>query len=458
MHASTSIDSFQGGPSRDRMQTITSFEEFEAFLARFTNYERVQFFRYDKKTLGIERMRRFAGDIGDPQLAYPSVHIGGTKGKGSTSLILEALLAAEGHSTGTYTSPHVEHIRERIRVAAEAVGPDEIVRALNDMLPALDRTNGTAPAEFPSFFELMTALAMGIFKRRRVDWGIFEVGLGGRLDATNILLPRWTAITSIGLEHTQQLGKTLGLIAREKAGIIKPGVPVVLGTLPDEAAREIERIAAEREAPLVRIDPESVALAGPGRLRIRGLPGQLPSGPVLGPALRLDLAIAFEIARRILAAAGRTPRPERASAALAGLSLPARVEVFPGDPPAVIDGAHTAESVEALRLTLDEIGFPGPRTLIFSIAAGKELALILPRLSAIADAIILTRADPVRSISPGVLREQLGEGDVIESPEEAFEEALRRGLPLVATGSFYLAGRLRPLLKTVAQRVEPRRH
>ena len=429
------------------MQTITSFEEFEAFLARFTNYERVQFFRYDKKTLGIERMRRFVREIGDPQLSYPSVHIGGTKGKGSTSLILEALLAAEGYATGTYTSPHVEDIRERIHVAGQPDSQDEIIRELNEMLPVLERRNGLGPSEFPSFFELMTALAMAMFKRRSVDWAIFEVGLGGRFDATNILLPRWTAITSIGLEHTQQLGKTLGLIAREKAGIIKPGVPVVLGILPDEALREIDRIAAERSAPVIRVDPSDVVLAGPRSIRVRSLPDPVPCGPVLGPALRLDLCIAFEIHRRILEAAGRTPRADRVAAALAGLSLPARVEVFSGDPPAVIDGAHTFESVDALHQTLEEIGFPRPRTLIFSIAAGKELALILPLLPAIADSVIFTRADAARSISPGVLREEFGTGDVIESPEDAFDEALRRGRPIVATGSFYLAGRLRPLVK-----------
>jgi dihydrofolate synthase/folylpolyglutamate synthase len=429
------------------MQRIESFEEFEAFLARFTNYERVRFFRYDRKTLGIERMRRFAEEIGNPQLAYPSIHIGGTKGKGSTSLILEALLAAEGYSTGTYTSPHVEHLRERIRVAGEPARPEEIVHELNEVLPVLDRRSGMGPPEFPSFFELMTALAMGIFRRRQVRWAIFEVGLGGRLDATNILLPRWTAITSIGLEHTRELGNTLGRIAREKAGIVKPGVPLILGALPAEASEEIERIAAERAAAVTRVDETAVVAAGPGWVRIDGLPDPVPCGPVLGPALRHDLAIAFEIHRRILEADGRVPRVDRVSAALEGLSLPARAEVLPGEPPAVIDGAHTSESVEALRFTLEEIGFPRPRTLIFSIAAGKELALILPRLAGIAERVILTRADSVRSISPGVLREHLGRGDVIESPEEALAEALRHGQPIVVTGSFYLAGRLRPRLR-----------
>jgi dihydrofolate synthase/folylpolyglutamate synthase len=433
------------------MRPIETFAEFEAYLARFTNYERVRTFKYDKKTLGIDRMRDFAAEAGDPHGSYPSVHVAGTKGKGSTSLILEALLREEGLAAGTYTSPHVEHLRERIRIDGRPIGEEEVLREINRLLPCLERRREAGPLHFPSFFELMTALAMCAFRTRTVDWGIFEVGLGGRLDATNVLAPRWTAITSIGLEHTQQLGDTLAKIAREKGGIIKPQTPLVLGPMPPAAEEAIARIAADREAPITRIVEGAVELAGPGLLRIPGSAQALPSGPVRGPALRLDLAIALEIAKRILTAAGREPRPATVARALSSLSLPARVEVFPGDPPVVIDGAHTAESVEALDLTLEEIAFPRPRTLIFSIAGGKELARILPRLPAIAEEIILTLADPARSVSPGVLREELGQGEVERSPEAALERALRAGRPVVVTGSFYLAGRLRPVLTKVNQ-------
>src|SRR2546426_4290040 len=210
------------------MRPITSLKEFEGFLAQFTNYERVQTFRYDKETLGIERMRSFMADLGNPQESYPSVHVAGTKGKGTTCLILEALLREEGLRTGTYLSPHVENLRERIRIAGSSVPENDLAVEINAMLSILEERQRKGPSAFPSFFELMTALAMTCCKTRRVDWGIFEVGLGGRFDATNILKPRACAITSIGLEHTQLLGKTLGEIAREKAGIIKQGTPVVV--------------------------------------------------------------------------------------------------------------------------------------------------------------------------------------------------------------------------------------
>src|SRR5262245_44878345 len=236
---------------------LRTFADFETYVSRFTNYERLQSFPHDRETLGLERMVAFAAQLGNPQEAYDVAHIAGTKGKGTTSLILESLLLAHGLRVGTYISPHVEHLRERIRLQGDSVAEAELVSELEAALPFLETLRADSSAA-PSFFELMTGLAMAIFRRHRVGWGIFEVGLGGRLDATNILRPRITAITSIGLEHTQQLGSTLAQIAREKAGIIKERVPVVLGPLPDEARAEIERVAQSRQARIVQVDAASV--------------------------------------------------------------------------------------------------------------------------------------------------------------------------------------------------------
>ena len=431
------------------MRPITSLKEFEGFLAQFTNYERVPTFRYDKETLGIERMRSFMADLGNPQESYPSVHVAGTKGKGTTCLILEALLREEGLRTGTYLSPHVENLRERIRIAGSSVPENDLAVEINAMLSILEERQRKGPSAFPSFFELMTALAMTCCKTRRVDWGIFEVGLGGRFDATNILKPRACAITSIGLEHTQLLGKTLGEIAREKAGIIKQGTPVVVGPLPVEARVEIERIALERQAPILPSPEDKVARAGAGKLHIAGFTSTFSAGALLGPALRIDLGIALTIFQELLGPEKGAIPEDRLKSALAAISLPARIEVFPTHPTIVLDAAHTVESVQALRVTLEEIQFPRPRTLIFSISVGKELDPILKELPQMAEQVILTLADPVRSISPGVLREQLGQGEVVESPEEALQVALSRGRPVVVTGSFYLAGKLRPVVRAL---------
>lgn len=408
------------------MRRLTDFREFQQFLASFTNYEKLPTFRYDAETLGLERMRRFAADVGDPQDRYPSIHIAGTKGKGTTTLILESLLRAEGFRVGAYTSPHVEHMRERIRVDGESITEAELVDIANELLPALESRVDTG--EFPTFFELMTAMAMQYFARREVDYAIFEVGLGGRLDATNIVSARLTAITSIGLEHTEQLGESLAEIAAEKAGIIKPFVPVVVGELPDEAREIVERVARKKNAPV----ESPVAHKASSDVAC-----------VRGPGLRADLAIALRLFEDVLSSTGHTLDSARTREALERLELPARVEILDGEPPICVDGAHTVESIEALDDALDESDFPRPRTLVFSLVAGKrrdEILEILPRL---ADWVIFTRADATRSLPPEELIEAYGSGEAIEDPQEALAQAKRRGTAIVVSGSMYLAGCLR---------------
>lgn len=436
-------------------QPIGNFQEFERYLASFTNYERLQFPPYDKKSLGTRRIEALLRLIGNPHLAQPAVHVAGSKGKGSTCLILEAILLAHGYTVGTYLSPHVEHLRERIRVGGNSIAEDELVETLRDMFDILESLREKRPEAFPSFFELMTALAMAVFRKRRVDWGIFEVGLGGRLDATNVLSPRICAVTSIELEHTEQLGHTLGAIAREKAGIIKPGSRVVLGPLDPEAYREISRIARARGARCLRSEENSVATVEGGRLRIRAPELMVPAGRIVGPGLRTDLAIAITIAREVLSDEKRELDPVRLAEALSGLELPARVEIFPGPPPAVIDGAHTERAIQTLKAALEEIRFPRPRVLVFSLAHGKEVGRILPQLPGLAERVIFTRADPIRSIPPEDLRSRLAQGSVEERPEDALERAREIGQAIVVTGSFYLAGRLRPILRRSAERGAP---
>ncbi len=438
------------------MKPLTDFDDFRRFLASFTNYEKFQSFRYGQDTLDLERMRTFAGELGNPQQRYPSIHIAGTKGKGATSLMLEALLRADGWRVGTYTSPHLEHLRERLRVDGQPIDADELIDLTNAMLPILERRR-PRPEASPTFFELMTALAMQWFARCEVDVAIFEVGLGGRLDATNILSPQLTSITSIGLEHTHLLGDSLEQIAREKAGILEPGVSVVLGSLPPEARETIEAVARETGAPIVAARPDSVRRLGVGWLAIDGVDGAVEAPAIRGPALRTDLSIALELHRRWAADAERPTAPDALRRALATLVLPARVEIFAAGspdseanlgPPICLDGAHTTESIDALAATLDEIDFPRPRTLLFSLASDKNRDAIVARLPSMADAFVFTRADANRSLDPRELRDNLGSGEVIESPHEAFDAAVARGDAIVIAGSIYLAGELRGRLRS----------
>ncbi|MCH2372970.1 MAG: hypothetical protein MK538_02210 [Planctomycetes bacterium] len=429
------------------MKRLESMGDFEQFLAQFTNYERLGSYRYDKSTLGLDRIADLLRDMGNPETAYPIVHIAGSKGKGSTSLILEALLLARGKRVGLYTSPHVEHLTERIRECGRAISIAELLSTTNDQLPLLRSRRENAPDRFPSFFELMTALAFESFRRWSVDWAVVEVGLGGRLDATNVTQPALTVITSIGLEHTAQLGNSLRAIAAEKAGIVKTATPLILGPLPAEADEEILRTANELGAPVIRARPEVVQVVGRDELLLTDLGLRVQAGSIRGPAMRTDLAIALAAFQAIHETEGTDQDLDALSAGLRSLEMPARVEIFPGNPPIVVDGAHTIDSVRALKHALEESEFPLARTVLCSISHGKELEALLAELDGVAERFIFTRADDLRSIPPEELRIRFGRGLVCDSPEEALADALQQGDPVVVTGSFYLAGRLRPLIR-----------
>ena len=202
---------------------------------------------------GIDRMRLLVAGIGHPERATPLIHIAGTNGKGSVAAMLEAIFAAAGWRTGLYTSPHLVKLGERVQVGREILSEAEIVAYTAELLPVAEAVSRGSPDDHPSFFEFMTAMAFLQFARKRCDIAIIETGLGGRLDATNVVDPEVAVITSIGLDHCEMLGDTLGKIAAEKAGIIKPGKPVVMGRLPAEAEAVVRKVAAERNARVISV-------------------------------------------------------------------------------------------------------------------------------------------------------------------------------------------------------------
>ncbi len=205
---------------------------------------------------GIDRMRALVAGLGHPDLAVPCVHLAGTNGKGSTAAMLDAIFHAAGWRTGLYTSPHLVRLGERVQVGRVPLTEAEIIAYTRELKPVAEAVARDAPEDHPSFFEFMTAMALFQFARKRCDVAIIETGLGGRLDATNIVVPEVAIITSIALDHCEMLGDTLELIAAEKAGIIKPGRPVVLGRLPASAEAVIRRIAAERGSPVLSVRAE----------------------------------------------------------------------------------------------------------------------------------------------------------------------------------------------------------
>jgi len=398
------------------------------YLKSATDYERQQV-RYSSATYNLDRMRRLAADQGHAERTFRTLHIAGTKGKGSVATMAEAILRRAGYRTGLYTSPHLVDLRERIRIDGEDVSEPDFLWAMNRMERTLRRLR-------PTYFEIMTEAAFLIFAKNKVDYAVIEVGLGGRLDATNVVSPAACAITRIDYDHMDKLGHTLGAIAREKAGIIKPGVPVVTGAQRPSALRVIRRAAR----PLVPQVWRPVQAGTVLKFNVTGVLGKVYRCelPVLGAHQAQNAAIAIGLVE----ASGAEVTPVEVREALRHVRLPGRVEVVRRRPWVIVDTAHNPVSVRALRQAI------GPlrrrRTvLVFGASADKDWRGMLRELGPV-DFTIFTRARSPRAAAPSELvRSRRGPAVRVERVDEAF--ALARALAgprdaVVVTGSFYVAG------------------
>jgi len=370
--------------------------------------------------LGLGPTQAALAELGEPHLALAVAHVAGTNGKGSVCAMVESIARAAGLRTGLYTSPHLCRFAERIRLDGEPIDDDAFARALGRVLAC--RTDLT-------FFESLTVAAFDAFREASVDLAIVEVGLGGRLDATNVIpAPLCTAITSIAFDHTAILGTTLDAIAREKAGILKPGVPVVLGAIPPEAERAIEEIAnALGASPLIARAP-SVAAVG-----------------LEGPHQQRNAAVATAIAGVLSA---RWPRIAAAVApGLRDVRWPGRLErIERAGVTVLLDAAHNAEGARALADALASSAPPSERvTLVFGALADKPWPEMLSLLAPLAGRRIYT-SPKGRAAAPLSELVQVAPGEPIDAPTDALERALdaaRPGDTVLVTGSIYLVGELR---------------
>jgi dihydrofolate synthase/folylpolyglutamate synthase len=436
-------------------------DELYSRLLESVNVERGQ-----RTELRLDRMRSLCSALGDPQASCPAFHVAGSKGKGSVSIMIARVLEAAGFRAGLYTSPHFISWKERMTLAGEEL-PDELaLGAADEVFSAVESgaRSGLYEGE-PTFFELTTLIAFCAFRLAGCDRLVLETGLGGRLDSTNVVDPVASVITPIELEHTEWLGDTIEAIAAEKAGIVKPGRPCYIGRLRPEAREVLFRAAAERGSPL----REASALVATGDIEVspRGssarlsfaegspLQSRFPSGirastPLVGAVQAENMALAF------LAAAESEDRVGAAAAAGLGRAfLPARFQVLPLDPPVVLDGAHTPDSV-ALALDTFERLFPGPKALLFGCAEDKKHGPMAAILSPGFDRITLTRpgsfkASDLLSVEASFRRagaEPRVEADFRAALLRARGEAAVLGLPLLVTGSFYLCAEAYKALAT----------
>ncbi len=410
----------------------------------------------ERAAQALQAVSALLNALSNPHHDLPVIHITGSKGKGSTALLLEAILRAAGLRVGTFTSPHLVHWRERFRLGGDALSEDDFAALIETVRQPVERLRRAHPELLPSFFDTATAAALLLFRDTGVDVAIVEVGLGGRLDATNVVEPRVCCITGIELEHTDKLGPTLADIAWHKAGIIKPGVPVICGPLPPVAAVVVEEQAAQQGAELLLLNRdfrvEIDTTEGYSRLHYASPSLSLDTRlAVRGRHQAINTALAIACAERF----GIANLERIAPLTLAKATLPGRCEILGERPWLVVDGAHTVESARALRRVLDELPAV-ERHWLLSFSPGKDPRMIAAELLSPGDPITLTRADPVRSQPTDSIATALRSWNpaltirAIDDPISALAHArakLGTHSLLCLTGSVYMAGRGRDLLQ-----------
>ena len=405
--------------------------------------------------LGLEATRELLAALGDPQHRFPSVLVAGTNGKGSTAALLASILAASGLRTGLYTSPHLERPQERIRIDGEPLSGARLAR----LLAAATAASAAAGARLPTYFEAMTAAAFVAFARARVDLAVLEVGMGGRLDATNLAAPVLSLVTAIDLDHREHLGDTLGAIAREKAGILRPGRPALALAGAAEATAALVARAAEIGAGLRDLGP----WLGETRFLAEGWEGQRLeiATPAARWRLRLPLAGRHQAANLLLAvhaaellAGSGWPAIGRDAIrrGVAAARWPGRLECVrlpDGRRRVLLDAAHNPGGAARLADFLAARGARG--TLLFGAVGDKDAAGMLAALAPFADRVVLTEPDSPRARPAAELAALLPRGlpsAVVPDRGRALAAALRAGAPLtVVCGSIYLLGDIRRRLR-----------
>jgi len=414
----------------------------------------------------LENITILAERLGRPDRAYPSAHIAGTNGKGSTAAFLESILRRSGFRTGLNTSPHLEKINERIRVNGEEISDEAFaeaftrIQALNEELLAAGKLRA-----HPTYFECVTAMAFEYFARERVDFGVFEVGLGGRLDATNILTPVVSVITPVDFDHESFLGHSLAEIAMEKAGIQKPGVPLILAEQRPEAFEVIRARATELGCPVIetrtafRIEKEWTENGCSRASVTENASGwSFKLSPQLPGKFQIQNSLNAVAAARYLQNRGYRISDDAIVQGIAEALWPGRLEKLQSDPDVYLDGAHNPSAARELGAFLEQYLAGRKIWLVFGALRDKAVDEMAGVLFPLAAEVIFTQPRTARAISVTRLAEitshDAAHFTVVPEPEAALEHALYRAAPqdaIVVAGSLYLIGQLRHYWKNRAQ-------
>ncbi len=428
-----------------------NYNQAEEYLNSFTNYEQIPGITYAQVGYSLRHLEELLNRMGDPQLAAKTIHIAGTKGKGSVAAMTAQVLSTSGYKTGRYTSPHLHNLRERITIDGSLISEAEFAAAMAEVKPFIESMRPDCSFRQFTYFEALTALAFAYFQKKRADFQVLEVGLGGRLDATNVVPnPAVCVITSISLDHTQILGNTLEQIAREKAGIIKSGCWVVISPQPEEAAAVIVAICRERGANAVQIGKDVTWHKIGGDLRQQSLVIQGRTGkyevtiPLLGD-FQLENAATAVAASEVLASEGFAVSAASIAQGLAQVRWPGRFQILRQRPIVVVDGAHNAASMKRLITNLKEY-FPQKRILlVFGTSCDKDIPGIINELVSLSPQVIATQASHSRAAPLSTLVAEFTKRGIEPETRGTVTEAVSRALSIASktdvicvTGSLFV--------------------
>jgi dihydrofolate synthase/folylpolyglutamate synthase len=436
-------------------QVFRTYEDAIRYLFSRTDYEKEQHLRYNVTTFDLGRMEKFLSLLGNPHKKIDTVHIAGTKGKGSTATMLAKMLEANHYKVGLYTSPHVVHLHERITVNSRMISEPEMLGLMNRVYAPVEKVSKT---DSLTFFEIMTALAFMHFLDKAIDIGVIETGMGGRLDSTNVIKPKVVGITSLSLDHMNQLGNTIDSIAREKAGVFKTGVPVVTVQQEPAAMQVLKSHANAVKAPFsvtgVDIDFshrfETSREHGPHTRICLTTPTSKFEHlrvPLHGRHQAINCGLALAMLDK-LKSAGYSIDNEKAIDGLNKVSLSGRMEMICDDPRIMIDGAHNAASIQALMQAIGQHIPYDSMVVIFGCNNDKDIKGMLHNLQYGADKVIFTRSNSVKAMSPQILTDMYAEmsgkmcqaADSLGEALQVAKSAITKEDLICITGSFYLIG------------------
>ena len=436
-------------------KAFKTYQQAIDYLFERTDYEKQERLRYNVTTFNLNRMQKLLSYLGNPHKKIHTVHIGGTKGKGSTATMLARMLEANGYKVGLYTSPHVVHLHERITINSTMISESEMCGLLNRAYMAVEKMSKTDP---PTFFEIMTALAFMFFLDSKVDIAVIETGLGGRLDSTNVIKPKVIGITSLSIDHQNLLGETIDSIAKEKAGIFKRGVPTVTVQQEPSAMRVLRTQATAIQAPLSVTGSdidfsqrfETSREHGPHTRICLTTPTSKFEHlrvPLHGRHQAINCGLALAMLDK-LKSAGYKIDNDKAAKGLCNVSLAGRMEMICDDPRIMIDAAHNAASIQALIHAVGQNIPYDSMVVIFGCNSDKDVRGMLQKLQFGADKVIFTRSNSPKAVSPDDLAEMYTEicGKMFQTAPSLGQalqlagSAVSKEDLICITGSFYLIG------------------